>query len=1000
MRLYWTILFGLWKLTLCAQTPAYLHYSVRDGLPGNLVYCGLQDHRGLLWFGTDKGLACFDGTRFRTYGVSDGLPDPEVLNMQEDREGRLWLFCFRKKPCYMFNGKIITEKEDPMLAQMDLKTGTYLISEQTEEDWWLTELTATTYHVNKKGTLEKRVFPEVVVRFHQFGDTFLALGFNTIMRINDDGSIEVIYRSIDGFRFNSVEVSGNRIVYSFSDVLVLLEWANGRITRLAAVPKPSGQLYTDKLGRFWICSPVAGATLFDNKQRNLTNPTVYLPGKKVIKMFEDDQGTLWFCTANEGIFALQKNTPISFQSELGLPSLNIRALARNDMGQLFVGDDAGNVNILRGNKLEQTIATGASDGYNHIRQIIPGGKGEFWVGSDEALKHYYNQFEENMTFVGNVSIKAILLQNDYIWYAGATALANFPVDRALLNMSINNRYTAMDTDAQNYIWAGGMDGLYSQKDSFVTNWADYFPELKNRIMAIRKAGPNHLWVATPADGLILLEVKDGAVLKLEVINKKLKRPIENIQSLFVEANGRVWLATNRGVYGINQQWQVVHFDSHDGLLDDDVTAVLVNNDTLWAGTVSGLTRMVLRPANEKGSFPTLVVKLRYQKGNQALQMHLLDSLPQHRQVVLPSDISNLELDLAGLDYLLRGNLRFEVIKNNLLLPLKWWTFDNLSSWISRGFKGHLDTTVLEVGSFNLGAFLPAGQYRIQVTAVKASGVRSQLPDTWTIIKKPYWYESLWLYMVIWLGLGYGVYRIYRARVAYREINAAASALQLQALQAQMNPHFIGNTVNAIQQFMHPPDPVKTSEYIALFMRLLRRTMDFSEQTFIPFNEELSYDQEYLQLVHLRFENKFRYQIKGAEHVPPDTPIPSMLLQPVLENATIHGIAPEGISILNLEFFYDGQLLRCILTDNGIGLRESQLKKQTFGIERKSKGLSILHKKVNTLNVLYDIDLVLTIDDMTEKVGKQQGTRVTIIYNPDKIWKAIKKRSAQETAFEK
>lgn len=999
IRTFWALLCGLWLNILAAQSPAYLHYSVRDGLPGNLVYCGLQDRRGLLWFGTDKGLACFDGTRFRTYSVADGLPDPEVLNMHEDRQGRIWLFCFRKKPCYMLDGQIFTEKEDSVLAQLDFKTGTYVISEQSEKEWWLTELTNKTYHFSEKG-IERRIFPSVVVRFHRFGDNFIALGFYDFLRVNEQGEAELIYQIKGARGFTSLEVSGNRILYAFNKKLLLLEWRNGQFAQLAEIPDLTGQVFTDKQGRFWVCSLTSGAVLFKNNRRDLSNPVTYLPGKKVIKMFEDKQGILWFCTANEGIYALAQNAPVNFRSELGIPSLNIRALARNEAGQVLAGDDAGNVNIIRGDKLEQTIPTGASDGYNHIRQIIPVGRDEFWVGSDESLQHFYHNFKTRKIFANEISIKSILLRNDRIWFAGATNLAYYPVDRPLFKSIVPSRFTAMDADSEGNIWVGGMDGLYSEKDSFQANWGDAFPELKNRIMTIRKAGPDQLWVSTPGDGLILLDVKNGAVSRLEVINRKLKKPIENIQSLFVENSGRVWLATNRGVYALDRNRKVLHFDSNDGLADDDVNAVLAHGDTLWAGTVSGLTRMVLPPVNEKDNFPTLIVGLRCQKGNQAMQLHLMDSLPAHRKVVLPAGISNLELDMAGLDYLLRGNLQFQVIKQNELLPLPWWTFDNLGAWIYSGFRGRRDTTLVEAGSFNLGAFVPAGNYRIQVTAVKASGAKSQFPDAWTIIKKPYWYESFWLYLILWIVLGYGIYRIYRARIAYREINAAASALQLQALQSQMNPHFIGNTVNAIQQFMHPPDPVKTSEYIALFMRLLRRTMDFSEQTFIPFEEELSYDEEYLKLVHLRFENKFRYQITGAEQVPADTPFPSMLLQPVLENATIHGIAPEGISILHLQFFYNGQQLRCVLTDNGIGVNQSQLKKQSPGLERKSRGLSILFKKVNTLNRLYDINLNLSIEDMAGEQAGRSGTRVTITYNPDQVWKTIKKHPAPATVSER
>jgi hypothetical protein len=219
---------------------------------------------------------------------------------------------------------------------------------------------------------------------------------------------------------------------------------NGLIHGLAELYKPSGQVFTDKLGRFWVCSPAFGAVLFDNDRGDLSNPVTFLPGKKMIRMFEDAQGTLWFCTANEGIFALQKNAPINFKAELGIPSLNIRALARNDSGQLLVGDDAGNVNILRGDKLEQIVPTGASDGYNHIRQIIPGEKGEFWVGSDEALQHFFNGLKSSRTFASDISIKAILLRDNCFWFAGATNLAYYTVDQTQFNRVINNRFTAMD----------------------------------------------------------------------------------------------------------------------------------------------------------------------------------------------------------------------------------------------------------------------------------------------------------------------------------------------------------------------------------------------------------------------------------------------------------------------------------------------------------------------------------------------------------------------------
>ena len=102
MLLRFTLGLFLWFFTLPAkaQDPVYTRYDITGGLPGNIVYCAVQDADGLMWFGTDKGLTCFDGLRFHNYGVAEGLPDPEVLHLKLDSRGRMWISCFKRKPCY------------------------------------------------------------------------------------------------------------------------------------------------------------------------------------------------------------------------------------------------------------------------------------------------------------------------------------------------------------------------------------------------------------------------------------------------------------------------------------------------------------------------------------------------------------------------------------------------------------------------------------------------------------------------------------------------------------------------------------------------------------------------------------------------------------------------------------------------------------------------------------------------------------------------------------
>lgn len=999
MRFAWTIFLSLFFNMLVAQMPAYLHYTVQDGLPSNLVYCGLQDRRGLLWFGTDKGLACFDGIRFRTYSMADGLPDPEVLFMREDSKGRLWLFCFRKKPCYMLNGKIVTEKDDPVLADMEFETGQSELSELPESGVWLTGSSERAYNISPD-TIRAVDFPEQVVGFRKMGNTTFILGRMGIMYYTPDGKIESAYRTNSkAFGHPSYTVSGNRLLFVYQSLSILLEWTGSRLRVVDEVKQPTGQAYTDSKGRFWICSPMSGAVLFDNASGDLSNPVVYLPDKKVIRVFEDAEKNLWFCTVNEGLYVLPQNTAINYRDEAGFPSKNIRSIARADNGDILIGDDAGHFHILRNSKKLRSFSVGSDDGYNLIRQIIPMGAGAFYAATDEGLYLVDQNYTRIRSSDLPTSLKSMCQVGDSLWVGTATALMFHNLKTGVSGVHIHKRFTAVTADAKKYIWAGSIDGLYSSRDSFQINWGDRFPILKKRIVALKPNGAGKLWVVTPEHGLLSVDIRGGRVLAVDVVNKQqqLKTPINNIQSIYVEENGTVWMATNRGVFGLDKKGTLTHFSTFDGLADDDVNAVLVHHDTLWACTVSGLTCMPLKAGLESGQFQTLIVNLRYQQQNNPFEIHLLDSIIPQKMIRLEPDVSNLALDLTGLDFKCRGNLSFQIVQTKLLLPVCWWTFDNLISWVGSGFKGKSDTTREAGGTYNLGAFLPSGKYRFTVTAMRVSGVASQMPDTWTVLKLPYWYQVVWLQLLIWALVVYGLWRVYRGRMAYREIQATASGLQLQALQAQMNPHFIGNAINAIQQFLHPPNPEKTSEYIAIFMRLLRRTMDFSERSFITFDEELDYIEEYLQLTQLRFEDRFRYTITGAENIPPDMPIPSMLIQPVLENATLHGIAPAGPAVLQIAFKIEHDFFECTLTDNGLGFKETQRLKRLNNVERDSKGLAILQKKINTLNRLYDLGLEMEMQDLSETDhSRDTGTRVSLRFCLSKLWK-VKQQLPQTTS---
>lgn len=991
-RTLFVLLLAAWQLN--AQTPAYLHYGVRDGLPSNLIYCGLQDKDGLLWFATDKGLARFDGSRFRVYDMSDGLPDSEVFNLKTDSRGRLWMFCYQKKPCYRYKGRIVTGASDPLLANIDFETALGELTEDERGVIWISSFSNRYYRLTDTSVVPIRGV-KGINKTCCFYDGVIGATGNTAEYyfIRTDGS--VLNHTNDpelaqAAKYISVESQGKYMLWSTENGLFLAEYlGDGRLRVVDRQPEPAGRIYLDRSGRFWVCSLAGGAVCFDNYRYDLSNPVVYLPEKKITTFFEDAQGTFWFSTAGEGVFALPRNSPVIYNGWEGLTGANITAVSRDYQGAILAGNDEGKLFRLAADKQITHVDYSSKDGYNRVRQILPQPDGSRWVATDEEL--YFEAPDPNGIYPKRFSSpfklghpKEILVREGHVMLASSARLYDILgvfEDSASLKPY---RKTTIAADAEGYAWVGGIDEFFSEKDGFQTNWSEHFPLLKNRIIAIAPSTKGYLWIVTPEAGLLRASTDRGTIIDVERVSDRLKNPIRNIQHLYSEPGGRLWMATNKGIYGLDSSWHVIHFDTHDGLADDDVNAVYVHKDTLWAATANGLCRLILRQSDARGNFPTLVTALRYRNDDRVVLVDLLDSIPPGNKITLPAHASLVQLELAGLDFRGRGNLFYRCRQTPVPPPMAYWTFDHLITWIFQGFGPNTNTTVVEEPLLSFGVHLPPGAYRLQITAINPSGIVSEYPADITLVMQPYWYQSLWLALLFWAAIGYGIRRIYKARIAYRDLTASVSTLQLQALQAQINPHFVGNSINAIQQFFYPPDPLRASEFISIFTDLLRRTLLFSEKHFIPFQEELAYDRDYLKLIELRFGDRFEYTISGVENVRPDTPFPSMLLQILLENATLHGLAPEGVSRLKLDFSWSGKHLLCTISDNGVGYEASKAHKKSTGApERKSKGLEMLGKKIETLNRLYDIDLGIQLRDLSHNPDgpDKQGTRVVISYIP-------------------
>jgi LytS/YehU family sensor histidine kinase len=207
----------------------------------------------------------------------------------------------------------------------------------------------------------------------------------------------------------------------------------------------------------------------------------------------------------------------------------------------------------------------------------------------------------------------------------------------------------------------------------------------------------------------------------------------------------------------------------------------------------------------------------------------------------------------------------------------------------------------------------------------------------------------------------------------------AAELEMQALRAQMNPHFIFNALSSVNRFILKNDPDKASDYLTRFSRLIRLVLVNSQREVIFLEEEIAMLQLYLQMEQLRFKHAFEFTIRCSNEIDDaQITIPPLLVQPFCENAIWHGLMHrEEKGWLDISFTKDQNILCCTITDNGVG-REKAAQFGSKSAEKiKSLGLQLTRERLALFNEDSSVETSYTIEDIMNTEGDVTGTRVQL-----------------------
>ena len=214
-----------------------------------------------------------------------------------------------------------------------------------------------------------------------------------------------------------------------------------------------------------------------------------------------------------------------------------------------------------------------------------------------------------------------------------------------------------------------------------------------------------------------------------------------------------------------------------------------------------------------------------------------------------------------------------------------------------------------------------------------------------------------------------------------EKNALAlqmAALETKALRGQMNPHFIFNALNAIKKFLLKNDVPNADKYLSSFAKLLRLILDNTRENKVLLENEIKLIQLYLQLEHLRFEDRLEYSIDIDEKInPSEVEIPSMIIQPFVENAIVHGIQhKEGKGVIKIFFNLNDQYIEVTIEDNGVGRTKAAMF-QHDSAPHKSLALKISEERLISLKKNKSTPAGINISDIMNDRGETGGTKVII-----------------------
>ncbi len=938
MRYWLLIMLFIQSYALFGQLDNYLrhNFTVDDGLPSNECYAIQEDSLGYIWIASDRGLSRFDGYEFKNYGLEDGLTSLSCLNIELDVEQNIWIQLYGGSfnVLYRESDSIISYEYNDILKGETEDFRTFGFNIDPKGKLTVARGYQGILEIDREGKNKRHYFEsnEKHIVFPYLTEKGCLLAQDRIdkkgMMINENigwpypmtlfsPSKQKYYDfkiPLSAMNIAYCHCIGESIIVSTQNIMMWIE-PNKPITHQRRIGIqdieifPNNQILASHQNN-------TGLQLFDNiEQLRLNQPSEQLLSIPTTRIHSLDSNSFWVGSSDAGVFYYKKSLSKIGKDYLKEEVINSIEIKHDTL--LFIESESNNIYFTNLNTNQSKLI------HKHDCEIF-----NIWYDEtrDNLLvlshasvyldSHNYIyginciEDERNTPLFGRSIIP--LSSDSFIWNTKSSFLTtNQYFSPIVFDDKIHSDgvivFSVLAIGADKYL-IGSLDALFSySQDSFIS-LDKHHPSFEGRISDIKRLN-DFIVLSNLGKGLAIWRSFDS----IEVITEKEGLISNKIEKLIIHKN-RIYALSKQGLSII--QWNghnnylITNLTKQHGLPSNVVTDIEFISDG----------RVVI--ATEKG--------IVYYENKPKV-------LPPVRPIfedILVNQISTTERV-------------FDHTRNNLMILYKSLNIPLLGEI---GYRYRIIGTewnyTKETSAFFVN--LVPGYYKFEVQASNEDGEWSEsMAYSFTI--NPPWHQTWW-FRVFAIGsilfIGYSIVKNRFKQIRHESmVKEEISNLERSALQAQMEPHFIFNCLNSIQNYIMKNDKESAMEYLSRFAHLVRQTLNASVGSTITLKDEVSMLENYLKLEQLRFKNGFKYRIIVSDDINANNiSIPPLLIQPFVENSVLHGMTNNHEDgLIEVEFSSSNDFLEVSIKDNGKG-EKSNIKKTN-----KSLGMDITSKRLKHIN---------------------------------------------------